>query len=146
MSASRRVFFPAILVAAAILAGSGAVKPVEARTTGVSAELVSRVFSPSNFPMDTQSAPVLPDGKGKDLVQQKCVTCHAANVWMSQHHTRDQWGTVLDDMTSKGLQASDDELDTIVDYLAQNFGPVAKAAPSPATPATDPAAPKPPAR
>jgi hypothetical protein len=78
---------------------------------------------------------VLPEGKGKDLAMKYCTTCHAANVWASQHHTSDQWNSLIDNMVSKGLTASDDELATISDYLAANFGPLKKdAAPAPATP------------
>lgn len=146
MALFRSAVLPVMLVAAAAFVAPYSAKPVEARTAGVSYEVVKRVFAASNFPMSPQSAPALPEGKGKDLVQQKCVTCHAANVWMAQRHTRDQWGSVLDNMISKGLQASDDELDTIADYLGQNFGPVTKDAAPPAAPASDPATPKPPAQ
>ena len=150
MSSNRSLLLPVLMAAVAILGVSYTAKPVEASAAGGPSDLVKRVFANSNFPsysgMASQSAPALPEGKGKDLVQQKCVMCHAANVWTSQRHTKDQWGAVLDNMTSKGLQASDDELDTMLDYLSQNFAPVSKDAPPPAAPASDPAAPKPPAQ
>ena len=150
MPSCRSVVFPVVLVAAALAVVSVSLQPVEAMTAGAPTELVRRVFAADNFPayaeLASQSVPGLPEGKGKDLVQQRCVMCHAANMWMSQHHTRDQWGSVVEDMLSKGLQASDDEQDTIVGYLAQNFGPVAKETPAPAPPVGDPAAPKPPTR
>ena len=150
MPSCRRVVFPVVLLAAAFVAVSASLQPVEAMTAGAPTGLVRQVFAAGNFPayaeLASQSIPGLPEGKGKDLVQQRCVMCHAANVWMSQHHTRDQWGTVVEDMLSKGLQASDDEQDTIVGYLAQNFGPVAKETPAAAPPASDPAAAKPPSK
>ena len=88
-------------------------------------------------PVQQQDAP-LPDGKGKDLALKYCTTCHAANVWSRQHHTPDQWNSLVDQMVSKGLTAPDDDLATISDYLAANFGPLKKdgesapAAPPPA--------------
>jgi mono/diheme cytochrome c family protein len=75
----------------------------------------------------------LPDGKGKDLVQKYCNTCHGADTFTKKHHTRDQWSSVIDDMVTKGLDAPDSDLDTITDYLAAHFGP-SKSAPGPATP------------
>jgi cytochrome c5 len=83
----------------------------------------------------------LPEGKGRDLTQKQCGTCHATNVWTNQHHTRDQWSSVIDNMVAKGMHASDDDLDTITDYLAVHFGPVTSTpppSPSSAAPATPP--------
>ena len=165
MHLRRSVVIPVMLIAGTALAVPYGATPVEARTTSVPSSLVKQVFSAGSLPMDRntwfagsaegknigdQSAPPLPDGKGKDVAQQKCSTCHATNIWSTQRHTREQWGSIIDSMVSKGLEASDEELDTIADYLAQNFGPVAKAPPAtdpnnqPAPPPTDPATTKPP--
>jgi len=151
MNLRRTAVIPVALAVTTMLAVPYSAKPVEAMTGSASPALVKRVFDASNFPLDPasggQAAAALPDGKGKELVQQKCVTCHAANLWMSQRHTKDQWGTVLDTMMSRGLEASDEELETMANYLGENFGPVTKdAPPTPAAPASDPASPKPPAR
>ncbi len=113
---------------------------VEARTSNRS------VFTKASLPGDNalaglrlglvqqQDAP-LPEGKGKDLAMKYCTTCHAANVWSRQHHTPDQWNSLVDQMVSKGLTAPDDDLATISDYLAANFGPLKKdAEPAPAAP------------
>jgi cytochrome c5 len=87
----------------------------------------------------------LPEGKGKDLAQKYCTTCHAANMWTKQHHNQDEWSSVIDNMVSKGLAASDDELDIITAYLAAHFGPV-KTAPQAASPDAAPAPAPPQAR
>jgi hypothetical protein len=57
------------------------------------------------------------------------------------HYTRDQWDSIIDAMVAKGLNAPDEDLDTIAGYLATYFGP-AKTAPPPTTPDA-PAAPPP---
>jgi cytochrome c5 len=81
----------------------------------------------------------LPDGKGKDLVQKDCTTCHAVNVFTKLHHTRDEWSSVIDEMVSKGLDAPDADLATITDYLAAHFGPSKSTDPAtPDAPATPP--------
>jgi hypothetical protein len=84
----------------------------------------------------------LPEGKGKALTQKDCVMCHAISVVTKQHHTRDQWRSVLDNMIDKGLDAPDSDLDIIADYLAVNFGPVKSATPSPAPDAAPAPAPQ----
>lgn len=120
---------------------------VQAKANAVPDALVHRVFSTESLP-DVEGfagqAPAvnpLPEGKGKALVVTNCTACHAANVWTSQRHTRDQWNAILDTMLSRGLSASDEDLETIGDYLATNFGPVQKDPPAPA-PATPPAPPQ----
>ncbi len=70
-------------------------------------------------------AGALPEGKGRDLTQKDCTTCHAANVFTKQHHVREQWRSILDNMVDKGLDAPDGDLDIIADYLTANYGPKA---------------------
>jgi len=118
--------------------------PVEAR--GVSWPAVPRrLFSTlavpessegilQQAPADDKKAPAqasaLPEGKGKALTQKDCVMCHAISVVTKQHHTREQWRSVLDSMIDKGLDAPDSDLDIIADYLAVNFGPAKGGTPS----------------
>jgi mono/diheme cytochrome c family protein len=65
----------------------------------------------------------LPDGKGKDLLMQICQDCHGLDVITSQKATKDGWASIVDSMVSRGANGTKDQLDTIVDYLAKNFGP-----------------------
>jgi mono/diheme cytochrome c family protein len=73
----------------------------------------------------------LPEGKGKDITQKTCSACHGVTMFSSQRHTRDQWSSIIDNMVSKGLAASDDELNQINDYLATYLAP--KQDPPPST-------------
>lgn len=77
----------------------------------------------------------LPDGKGKEVVQRVCTGCHSVNMFASQRHTNAQWDELIASMVSKGLTASDDDLNTISNYLGTYLGPQA---PSPATPPSPP--------
>jgi hypothetical protein len=85
--------------------------------------------TPPNVPIPSVA---LPDGKGKELAVKLCSTCHSTNIWANQHHTAEQWNSIIDLMVSRGMQASDDDIDTISGYLTANFGP--KPAETPATP------------
>jgi competence ComEA-like helix-hairpin-helix protein len=63
----------------------------------------------------------LPAGKGKDLVENTCGSCHGLDVVVSQHATKDGWSSIVDYMVSRGATGTPEELATIVDYLAKNF-------------------------
>ena len=152
MRVPRSAFLPILLAAAGACAVLYPANAVQAKDVTVPDELVHRVFAVASLPpaalaaAQAPTAKQLPEGKGRELALTDCTTCHAANTWTSQHHTRDQWNSILDQMVSKGLSASDEDLDTISEYLTTNFGPVTKdapaASPAPASPA--PATPPPP--
>ena len=87
----------------------------------------------------------MPDGPGKELTQRTCgTTCHSTDMFAKRRHDADGWSTIIDNMISNGLSASDDDLKAIRDYLVTHFGPDATSTPaSPAgsaggtTPATN---------
>ena len=64
----------------------------------------------------------LPEGKGKDTLQRVCTSCHGLDQVTSQHFSKTYWATVVDDMVSRGADASDDDVNAIVSYLSRNFG------------------------
>lgn len=67
-------------------------------------------------------SPPLPDGKGKQLVQDLCTSCHPRFVFsFSGGHTRQGWAALTATMID--LSGSPEERDTILDYLAENFPP-----------------------
>ena len=66
----------------------------------------------------------LPEGKGKDLVDQVCGACHGTDLVSARRATKEGWGYIVDDMVSRGASASDDQVKTIKEYLAKNFGQV----------------------
>jgi cytochrome c5 len=84
------------------------------------------------YAMQAKEIPI-PEGKGSDVTKRVCTGCHSSDLWASQRHTKDEWSGVIDQMLSKGLQASDDEIETINTYLATYLGPAPKkdADPSP---------------
>jgi competence ComEA-like helix-hairpin-helix protein len=63
----------------------------------------------------------LPPGKGKDLVESSCGSCHGLDVVVAQHASRDGWASIVDYMVSRGASGTPEELTTIVDYLAKNY-------------------------
>lgn len=63
----------------------------------------------------------LPDGPGRDVTVKVCTTCHGLENVVRVRMTKQRWGTVVDDMVSRGATASDDEIEQIINYLAANF-------------------------
>jgi len=64
----------------------------------------------------------LPAGKGKDLLEKICQECHGLDVIVTQHANKEGWASIVDSMVARGAGGTKEELDTIVDYLAKNFG------------------------
>ena len=115
------------------------ITPVEASTSSaVPKRFFSVLLPPEAFAFAMQAVPdvkknvdvELPDGPGKEVTKRLCTKCHGANVWAQQRHTREKWSSIIDNMVSKGMEASDDELDQVNDYLATHFAPPADSAPS----------------
>ena len=76
-------------------------------------------------PAARTSAPLrLPPGGAKALVKQTCGTsCHAIEVVTSQRMSRQQWNAIVQNMVARGAQASDAQVQAIVDYLAGTLHP-----------------------
>jgi len=66
---------------------------------------------------------VLPDGKGRDAVENACTVCHTADRIMRQTLTADQWRSEVRTMVENGASLNPDEWDPVVAYLTKNFGP-----------------------
>jgi mono/diheme cytochrome c family protein len=64
----------------------------------------------------------LPAGKGKDLLEKICQECHGLDVIVTQHANKDGWASIVDSMVARGAGGTKEELATIVEYLAKNFG------------------------
>jgi hypothetical protein len=153
MNLRNAVYSCTVFVITAGAAMLGRVRPVEARS--VSGPAVDRRFfsvldlseageglliqAAAGDKKAPDQAGGLPEGKGRDLTQKDCTTCHAASVFTKQHHIREQWRSILDNMVDKGLDAPDSDLDIIADYLTANYGPkTAGTASSDAAPAPAP--------
>jgi len=78
------------------------------------------------FAYTLSQAQDLPEGKGKDLLQMICADCHGLDVITAQRATKDGWASIVDSMVSRGANGTKEQLDTIIDYLAKNFGPDTK--------------------
>jgi cytochrome c5 len=63
----------------------------------------------------------LPEGNGKQIVLEKCTVCHDLRRVRQHFATPEDWVDTLNSMQNEGLIISDDELLTVLKYLARNF-------------------------
>ena len=62
----------------------------------------------------------LPEGAGKQIIQQHCSGCHPGNALGGYEKTREDWDAIVVRMGQR-TAATRDELTTLADYLATNF-------------------------
>src|SRR5687767_7150638 len=72
----------------------------------------------------------LPDGKAKPMVEGICATCHAIQlIPNSSGYTREHWQELVATMID--LSGNKEQQNEIIDYLATNFPPNKRRAPTP---------------
>jgi len=71
-------------------------------------------------PAPAAEAPVPP---GKALLAAKCFQCHNDAMFRDQHQDRRAWEATLYRMVGRGALWTKDEIRTMADYLATDFGP-----------------------
>jgi cytochrome c5 len=72
----------------------------------------------------------LPDGDGKNILEDKCLLCHDLTLITDKRATKEQWSETVELMKQSGASLSDEETASLVNYLAANLAP-AVAAPAP---------------
>ena len=64
---------------------------------------------------------VLPDAPGRDITVKLCANCHAAETVASVRHTPDGWREVMARMVTAGAKGTEQELETVFQYLSTHF-------------------------
>jgi hypothetical protein len=90
------------------------------RRTGL---LLGAVGVVSVLGASTAGAVDLPPGPNRELVLNTCQACHTLDMVVESNETREVWNTLLDSMTSYGLNVSPEDRAKILDYLSIALGP-----------------------
>ena len=69
------------------------------------------------------SAQTLPAGPGGDVLKARCVSCHEADIIVSQRLSLAAWTRSVDKMVRWGAAITPAEREVLHPYLAANFGP-----------------------
>jgi competence ComEA-like helix-hairpin-helix protein len=64
---------------------------------------------------------VLPDAPGKDITVKVCAGCHAPDTVASVRHTSDGWRDVIAKMVAAGAEGTEQELESVFQYLSTHF-------------------------
>jgi competence ComEA-like helix-hairpin-helix protein len=84
-------------------------------------KLAAYVFAPLVV-FSFAQAQDLPAGPGKETLEKVCTTCHGLEAVVTVQGNKDTWQSVIDDMKSRGADASDADFTAIVNYLSMYFG------------------------
>jgi mono/diheme cytochrome c family protein len=68
-------------------------------------------------------AQVFPAGPGRELVLQNCTSCHTIVPIVTGKKARGQWDVIKQSHSGRVTAMSRDDVNTIFNYLADNFGP-----------------------
>lgn len=93
--------------------------------------LLPVLFLTGNAAFAEARASQLPDGPGKETVQKICSGCHAPEIVLGRRDTKQGWEQVVSNMVDKGANGTDEEFNTIIDYLAAHFPPKSDSKSSP---------------
>ena len=58
------------------------------------------------------------------MVEQVCGSCHGTDLVSARRATKQGWSYIVDDMVSRGASATNEQIASINEYLAKNFGQV----------------------
>ncbi len=75
----------------------------------------------------------LPEGDGKAIATENCQACHKLTNLTKAHKSLDDWKDTVQTMIDRGANVPPDKVDTLVQYLAKNFGPKDPSSPAPAS-------------
>lgn len=100
------------------------------------ASVIVTIIVPGTSPAATRPDD-LPAGAGATIFRRRCLSCHGADLTVSQRLSRPGWVREIDKMVRWGAVLSDDsgrdsEREVLIDYLAANFAPRRKSAEKPA--------------
>jgi Asp-tRNA(Asn)/Glu-tRNA(Gln) amidotransferase A subunit family amidase len=60
---------------------------------------------------------------GEELLQARCTKCHSLDQVKTASKTQTEWEATVERMRGKGAELTDQEVDTLSEYLAETYGP-----------------------
>jgi len=68
-------------------------------------------------------APESPTAGGEELLEARCTKCHGLEQVQAEGRTLDEWEEEVEHMRELGAELTDAEAQTLVEYLAETYGP-----------------------
>lgn len=104
-----------ILVAGVVLLGGCATYPAETAEAPADASASTEVAAAADI------GPFAA-GAGAAETNEACTVCHGADQVINASYDAEGWADTVDRMMSYGAEVSDEDFETIVNYLAANYG------------------------
>lgn len=86
-------------------------------------EKVAEAAEPPAYTAEPYEAETPAEAPGKLLLETRCTVCHDLAPVEKEKADRAGWEKVVDEMIGKGAKLNDEEKATLLDYLAENYGP-----------------------
>ena len=77
---------------------------------------------PTPEPRPTVDYPEPDENEGEALLNERCGIHHAVTRATTKKKTADEWRTTVERMVGKGAELTDAEVETLIQYLAENYG------------------------
>ena len=74
------------------------------------------------MPRPTVDYPEPGENEGETLLNERCGKHHAVTRATTKKKTADEWRVTVERMVDKGAELSGAEVETLVQYLAENYG------------------------
>jgi len=84
-------------------------------------EYLAKNFGPKNSGAAAAGGGGLPDGEGKQILQNVCTTCHDLDLVTGTQASKAGWEDIVKSMNAKGAGLSDKDTSLLIDYLAKAF-------------------------
>ncbi len=113
----------------------------DAPTAGTAPAATMSSDSPATTTPQPPKPVELPEGEGKAIATEYCQACHKLTNLTRAHKDREDWNDTVQLMMDRGARLPQEKVDTLIEYLAKNFGPKTVASPAgTASPDASPAA------
>ena len=63
----------------------------------------------------------MPEGKGREMVTEVCVTCHTLDTVLTRNKNKQNWQSTVTDMIARGAQITTAEAETVINYLSMYY-------------------------
>jgi len=105
---------------------------------GAAAQDAGQATTSPASPSQPTPAVELPEGDGKAIATEFCQDCHKLTNVAKARKAPDEWHDTVQLMMDRGARLPQDKFDTLVQYLAKNFGPQTAAPTAGTSPAAAP--------
>lgn len=116
LTACTKVETPVATVIVEDPAGAATNLPTEAPVTDTEAPVAQ-----TDAPSLQQPPPAAPTIDGQELLETRCISCHALSRTTNKTGTFEEWDAIVTRMIGKGANLSEEEKSILVQYLADTY-------------------------